>query len=389
MWPGRRWQNSAGVESAIRAAESVQVDTISVVARNHDLVLWSRVEDYQPAWLQELLYVQRGFFEYGGILFIYPLEELPYWRAIMARQTPWRERISRDYSHLITHVHSRIDQEGPLASRDFKDRQRVAGGYNTVKDTTHALDYLWVTGQTMIHSRRGFDRLYDLSERLQSPNPSPVTLEQAEYYFAQKALRDCGLASATELSRRLNNMIVRRPPELKTWLQKMVAEGQAGRAMQEGRKEVLYFPYQDLAIIQALAQGSCPPEWQPLATSTLQEVNFVAPLDNVIWDRSRLKLLFDYDYVWEVYKPAPLRRWGYYTMPVLYGDRFVARLDPRFDRKSGLLTVAGFWLDDQQLNDNEQFWQALAAGLHRFAFFHSAKNLDASMITSPRLKNYL
>src|SRR3954454_12269680 len=135
LWPGRRWQGREGVEQAIRASEVIQVDTINVVARNHDLALWSRVLDYKEEWLNYWLYQERRFFEYGHVLLIYPLDEWPYWRTIMRRKTFWSRIDRHDLPELTRMVRAKIAEEGPLSSRDFKGRERVSGGFNTVKDT--------------------------------------------------------------------------------------------------------------------------------------------------------------------------------------------------------------------------------------------------------------
>jgi uncharacterized protein len=391
IWPGRRWQGPAGVEQALRTSEAVQIDPISVVARNHFLVLWSRVADFQPDWLTDLLYTKRHFFEYGGIMFIYPVEEIPYWLPVMGRKAAWHQRTEREMSEVVEHVRQRITAEGPLGTRDFKDRLQISGGFNTIKDTSHALEYLWDTGQVLIHSRRGLDRIFELTSRMIDLAPhTPGSLEEAKEFFLAKALRDLGLASATELARRATAMLRIRigaaSSELKHILEKMLAENIICALQMEGRKETLYYPAADTPLLEELAQGRIPAAWTPLATTTNDEVNLLAPLDNIIWDRLRVKSLFDFDYIWEVYKPAATRRWGYYTLPVVYGDRFVARLDPKLDRKTNRLLLQGFWLEDPTLAEDPAFAQALAAGVQRFARFHQATSIDPTVITYPLLR---
>ncbi len=391
LWPGRRFQGREGVAQAIRASETIQIDTINVVARNHDLTLWSRVVDYRPEWLNFWLYEDRRFFEYGGILYIYPLDEWPYRRTIMSRGSNWRSRTQREHSQAIEFVRNKITQDGPLASRDFKDRERVKGGFNTVKDTSHALEYLWISGELMVHSRRGFDRVFDLSERLHPGESEPLVAisdEEADLFFRAKALRDVSLATPAAFSRRFVNILRHHlsPTECAVLLTRMAAEGKIGQVKIEGLKEIYYYPAEAGGELAELVAGRIPAAWQPVDTDTLHEVNLLAPLDNVIWDRIRLKSLFDYDYIWEVYKPQPLRRWGYYTMPVLYGDRLVARLDPKLDRKTGRLSLQGFWLDDETLAEDAAFALALSNGLHNFARFHQAKEIDTSVVTYPVLQ---
>lgn len=394
LWPGRRWQGRDDVEQALRAAEVVQVDTISVVARNHDLALWSRVTDYREEWLNHWLYRERRFFEYGRVLLIYPLDEWPYWRTVMRRKTNWSRIDRHDLPELVKMVRERVEREGPLSSRDFKDREKVSGGYNTVKDTSHALDHLWITGELMVHSRRGFDRVYDLTGRLHPGEVEPATPisdTATDDFLIGKILRDLVLATPSALSRRAVIMLRRMvsPTDCKLWLNRMESEGRAFPVKIEGIKETYYYPADVQDALKDLLIGKTPAGWQPLETDTTQEVNFVAPLDNVTWDRKRLKSLFDYDYTWEVYKPQPLRRWGYYTLPILYGDKFVARLDPKLDRKSGTLTLQGFWLDDPDLAENAAFGKALATGLRRFADFLGAKETDTAAITAPVLQTAL
>lgn len=377
LWPGRRYQGVDGVAAAIRASESIQVDTISIIARNHDLALWSRVQNYQPADLIQLLYTDRTFFEYGSILFVYPLSEWRYWQPIMQRSTNWRESVRNESQHLIELVRQEINQNGALASRDFKDREKVPGGFQVVKDVGHGLSYLWLTGEILIHSRRGNDRVYDFTNRLLANHfqaDQPVSLEEAEYYFACKCLRDTAFATPAELGRRLRNLLHRSisPTLAKGWLQQMVAQKTAIEVRLAEDAEVRYCPIEDIELLQTLQAGKIPPEWQPLATTTEQEVNFMAPLDNLIWDRARVLKLFDFEYVWEVYKPAAQRRWGYYTLPILYGDRLVARLDPRLDRKAKQFHILKFWLDDKELSTDSNFKAALEAGLDRYAEFHKA-----------------
>ena len=391
LWPGRRWQGRDGVERAVRASEVVQVDTISVVARNHDLALWSRVLDYKEEWLNYWLYQERRFFEYGRVLFIYPLDEWPYWRTIMRRKTSWSRIDRHELPELIEMVRAKIAGEGPLSSRDFKRRDRVSGGFNTVKDTSHALDYLWISGDLMVHSRRGFDRVYDLTEKLHPGEfepVKPVSDEETDYFLAGKVLRDLALATPSALARRAVIMLRRKvsPTECAALLARLEKEGKAHRVKIEGLKEAYFYPAVAAGQMADLIEGRTPPEWRPLETDTRQEVNLLAPLDNVLWDRIRLKSLFDYDYAWEVYKPQPVRRWGYYTLPVLYGDRLVARLDPKLDRRTGRLTLQGFWLDDESLAEDAAFAKALAAGLRRFALFHRATEMNASVVNYPVLQ---
>src|SRR5690349_16644590 len=144
LWPGRRWQGKAGAAQAIHEIGAVQVDPLVVVARNHDLKLHSRVADYQPEQLNELLYTDRKFFDYGGGLHIYPMEELPYWKTHMRRDVlheRWQE-FAANHQALLGSVRSELRARGPLGHRDFEESARV-NSYRARKESGLALYYLW------------------------------------------------------------------------------------------------------------------------------------------------------------------------------------------------------------------------------------------------------
>ena len=128
-----------------------------------------------------------------------------------------------------------------------------------------------------------------------------------------------------------------------------------------------------------------PKAWTPLETTTTEEVVFLAPLDHVS-ARGRAKVLFGFDYVWEVYKPEHQRKFGYYTLPILWGDRLVARFDSKLDRTTNTFVILGLWLEDEALGNDEAFAEALARGFARFVTFLGASRLDATAIREPLLR---
>ena len=405
LWPGRRWQGKEGVAAAIRQLEKVQVDTVAAVARNHDLVLWSRVDGYQTRHLEELMYQERRFFDWGGVLFIYPVEDMIYMRTLMLgrrAQERWVRHINR-YAEAIELVRRELRERGPLGNRDFEGGKRIVGAYRSEKETGQALYCMWQLGELMTHSRRGFDRIYDFTDNvlgteIYGPTPPVSTqpldiseeeIRAAERHLALKAMRDVGLGTFTEWGRRCIAPVRRayNRSEARALFNQLVEEGEIEQVAVEGRKEPHYLPAVDLPLLDTLAAGEVPLEWRPLSSTTLEEANFIAPLDNLIWDRARAKALFDFDYKWEVYKPADQRQYGYYTMPILFGDRLVGRLNPKLDRKAKTLTIDGFWLEDEATAHDAQFAAALAAGLAHSAHFHEAATLRLSAIQPGELRS--
>jgi len=156
----------------------------------------------------------------------------------------------------------------------------------------------------------------------------------------------------------------------------------------EGGRDTYLVLKEDIAALDLLERGRIPKSWRPKETSTLEEVTFLAPLD-IVSARGRAKRLFDFDYSWEVYTPAHKRRWGYYVLPILYGDALVARLEPKFDRRTMTLLVKGFWAEEDATLKDAGFTDALARGLVRFASFLSAARLDVSGINPMRLRKMI
>jgi uncharacterized protein YcaQ len=235
----------------------------------------------------------------------------------------------------------------------------------------------------MIHHRRGFERIYDFSERVLPPELLETAPEaEAEALFARKAIAFMGLIRerpwANTVSYSLQRKIGRE--EAAAWLGRLVRDGVAAQVAVEGSKELWYTLTENLPILEALETGLTLDAWRPLGPTTEEEAVFLAPLD-IVSARGRAAQLFDFEYVWEVYKPADQRRWGYYTLPVLWGDRLVARLDPKLDRKTGTLEIKGFWLEDFVAADDSAFAQALARGLNRFATLTGAQQLTLDGIS--------
>jgi uncharacterized protein len=165
----------------------------------------------------------------------------------------------------------------------------------------------------------------------------------------------------------------------------MLADGDIIEVQVEGWKAVHYALARDAETLDGLSAGRLPEAWMPLEKSTTEEAVFLAPLDPVS-ARGRAKILFGFDYVWEVYKPEHKRKFGYYTMPVLWGDRLVARFDSKLDRTTDTFIILGLWLEDEALGRDEAFAEALACGFKRFVTFLGASELDVQAINEPLLR---
>lgn len=388
LWPGRRWQGVDGTEEAMRAMEYLQLDPLQVIARSQDLALHSRVIEYTPGMWEEVTYTRRRFFDWGGWLATRPMEELPYWRVVMRHQKendPRLRKMAHDHADAVAEMRSILRERGAVSNRDFKmsARKRTAD-YRGRKDSALALYYLWRTGEAMIHRRENFERVYDLTERVA---PAHLIREADPYetsrFLIKKEISFSGLSRLGRTSDAYDRGI----PfgKTKQILEELLAAGEVVEVQVEGWKAVHLALGSDVELLNELSAGRVPEAWKPLETTTAEEAVFLAPLDPVS-ARGRAKLLFDFDYVWEVYKPAHQRKFGYYTLPILWGDRLVARFDSRLDRTTNTVVILGLWLENEALGKNEAFAEGLARGFRRFLAFLGAGKLDASAVSAPLLR---
>lgn len=392
LWPGRSWKGKKGTAQAIRACEAVQLDPLNIFARSQDIVLHSRVLDYKPKYLYEVAYKDRQFFDYGGWLAMYPMSELPYFRVHMERRAHAKrvENFVLSNPELFEQVRAELRTRGPLGNRNLNGN-RVGWNYRGRKDTSLALFDMWLCGELMIHHREGFERIYDFRENIAPKEYDSIAAEkEAEEFFARKAvsfhglLREAGIKISLEYD--MQQKYTR--DEVRQLLDRWIELGLFGRVQVEGMRETFLVLGEDVTILESLEKGKIPKGWEPKETTTLEEVTFLSPLD-IVSARGRAKKLFDFEYKWEVYTPAPKRRWGYYVLPILYGDDLVARLDPKLDRKTMTLDILGFWHEDDAPVKDAEFADAFARGLIRFAGFLEAKKVNIDSIRPAGLRKHV
>lgn len=380
LWPGRRWQGKEGAAEALRALGAVQMDPVSVIHRSHDLVLLSRVVDYQPVLLDQLLYSERRFFDYGAHLDIYPMAELPYWRQHMVRRAKEVQdhvRV-RGYEQMLDQVLEEIQVRGPLCSRDIVDDRRV-NSYRSQKGSGVALYLLWLSGVMMTHSRKGIERRYDLTERIA---PSDLLWQADEAAVAAwselAALEKEGLCTPTAWGQHVRyrrHGVSWSAAERARATERLLARQEAVAIKVEGCPGTYLVPASAEPLIDQLAQDAAPEAWRALPGESSPHMTFLSPLDNLVHDRRRLVQLFAFDYLWEIYTLADSRRYGPYTLPILYGDRLVGRIDLRLDRAKKHLIVNGVWWEDPRQASGQPFRLAFGRCLESFMEAHRAESV--------------
>lgn len=390
LWPGRRWHGLEGTEKAMRAVEHLQLDPLVIIARAHDLILQSRVVNYRPDDWATLTYGQRRFFEWGGWLAVRPMDELPYWRVVMRRELDepnWIE-VGREHAAAIAEMRDVLAARGSVSNRDFAmgSRTRI-DDYRGRKDSALALHYLWRIGDVMVTRRERFERVYALTEAVA---PAELIREHDAAESDDFLLLKMVAAEGLHPMRNVGNYLKRKvpPAELTAWRARKLDAGELIEVRVEGWRVPQVALATDRPMLEALLADRVPQAWAPLESTTDEEVTFLSPLDPVS-ARGRAWPLFGFDYKWEVYKPAHQRKFGYYALPVLWGDRLVARFDSRLDRTTSLLAVTGFWLEDPALARDAAFGGALRRGMARFVRFLDASGVDAGGITPVAIRKQL
>ncbi len=390
LWPGRRWKGKKGTAQAMRACEAVQLDPLNIAARSQDIVLHSRVLEYKPEYLYQLAYKDREFFDYGGWLAMYPMSELPYWRVHMEKRTrdEYVKYFVPQHMAVLEHVRAELRKHGPLGNRHFDGKRLEMQSYRGRKETSVALFDMWLSGELMIHHREGFNRVYDFRENIAPKEfDYAVTEKEAEEFFARKIVSFMGLKSESKMRVELRGYLHNdySPAEMKSLLAKWKESGMFEQVQIEGGRDTYLVLAEDVKLLDSIEKGKIPKAWNPKDTTTLEEVTFLSSLD-IVSARGRAQKLFDFDYKWEVYVPADKRRWGYYVLPILYGDDLVARLDPKLDRTTKTLEIKGFWHEDDAPVKDVDFANALAKGLIRFANFVGAKKITTNAIRPAALR---
>jgi hypothetical protein len=361
------------VLEVFRRFGTVQFDPLSVAGRNHDLVLHARVADYDPAW-SDLLYERREVFEaYNKGLSLVPTSEFPWFRGTLGRKAP---SILAENAEVAEHVLERIRAEGPLSALDFE--RGPAGDpwgweWGTTSDVRAVLEAYTRTGVLGLARRDGNRRYYDLLERLLPGDvvARKVPLRDQLRHKLLSRYRANGLLGQGGGGDVWGGIGYARPnprlPEApgRHELQKeLVEDGDLVPVEIEGMRSKRFIVPGEVELLAA------PPE--PAAS-----VAFVPPFDSLVWDRSFLRSLFDFDYPLELFHPAPKRRYGWYVLAILFRDRFVGRIEPRIDRADGRVDVIGLWWEEGFAPRRaDGFVGAMRAALRDYLRFAEARRLE-------------
>ncbi|HKP09105.1 MAG TPA: crosslink repair DNA glycosylase YcaQ family protein [Gaiella sp.] len=359
------------VKTVVERLGSLQFDPLDVTGRNHDLVLAARIDGYRREWTDDLLYQERWLYEaYNKGLSLLPTSELPYYRIGWDRYSATNGFGRLDeHGELASELLERIRAEGTLSSKDVEVRESIDWYWRPTNQVRAILEALALSGVLGIARRDGNRRLYDLSERL-----FPAEL------LAERRTEPEQLKHKLLSRYRAHGLLGMRGGGQEVWIGTSRTAADRYLLRDELIEEGLLLPVSVEGVkgdrVILADEAGLLADTRPLEPG----VALLAPLDPLVWDREVLRSLWDFDYLWEVYVPAAKRRWGYYVLPLLWGERFVGRIEPRIERKTGTLRVLGLWWEDGfEPLDEPGFVEELAAALRAHALF-----LGATKVVLPR-----
>lgn len=348
-----------GVMSYIRRVGCIQFDPLNVVGMNPELVLQSRIEDFDRSTLWELLYQDRQLVDYWDKnMSIFPIEDWPFFGRCRRIHQTW----CNSNQEIVDRVYEVILNRGPLCSGDLDFHEKVDWSWGATRLSRAALEGMYHAGYLGIHHKINTRKYYDLAERLIPKDlyHASEPFETDEQYYEWYVLRRIGSIG----------LLWNRPSD--AWLGihglKTFQRNQAFAKLIEEQKiievnvEEMQYPFYMRSIDLSILHMSMENEISDKRSCIL------APLDNLLWDRTLIKELFHFEYRWEVYKPVADRKYGYYVLPVLYDDQIVARFEPIKHKANQPLCIKNWWWEDHT-TVTSSMRESIMEGLERFAAF--------------------
>lgn len=335
-----KYEGKTGILRFVQQAGCIQFDPIDVCGKNADLVLFARIKNYSKAQLDTLLYKERKLIDYfDKNLAIISTKDWPYFKRSQQKYN-YMTRYDKQVEPTSRAIKEEIKQRGPLSSKDIVNDQHIIGTWGSKTSLTRAaLEHLYFIGELGVHHKKGTIKTYDLIENcipksiLEKEDPNK-TLFDFQMWSLLRRIKSVGLMwnknsdaflCVNQLTSSIRNEI------FKTLiLNKKIIEVHV-----EGCKDTFYCAKEDINLLEEVIQG----------IPSKNRCEFIAPLDNLIWDRKLIKELFGFSYKWEIYTPVENRLYGHYVLPILYGDQFVGRIEAIYTKKTSQLEVKNIWFE--------------------------------------------
>ncbi len=357
-----------GVEKIMHRIHSIQYDPLNVVARNADLILQARVEGYKESLLYNLLYKEHKLIDgFDKEMCIYHSKDFARFRFVRSEHekhiiSTLRYRDQMGALDILDDVRNFVEKHGKTGTKDISIGEVRESRWGHKKLSSAALDYLFNSGELCVVDKRGTQKYFDLTERvLESKDlqyDQNMTIEEFLEWYIERRIQSVGFLWDKSGGAWQGHFVCEN--EIRSSiLQTLLEKNRIDKIQVEGIKESFY-------------SSKNFQEYMKYQTSN-NYARFIAPLDNIMWDRKMLDMLFDFTYSWEVYTPVVKRKFGYYVLPVLYNGQFVARFEAESVRQAGEFVIKKWWWEPG-IEPNDNMIEIIAQEMERFAEFLQVSN---------------
>ena len=358
-------KGKTGILQTIEKLGYVQIDTINVIERSHHIVFFTRCPDYKKDYLHDLQAKDKKIFEYWAhaASFI-PMKDYRFYLPAMKRKPKkgsWLDKWIKEHRTLIKKVKERIVKEGPLTANNFKDvKNRKRDPWWDWKPAKLALEVLFCKGVLMIKERRNFQRVYELTEKVLPKNldTTKPTEKEEKKFFIKRALDALGIATVQDI-----NKYIGISGKLNEWIKNMNDSKDILIIEIDGLKKPYYILPKTISEIKKTKLKSN------------NKVKFLSPFDNSLILRDRTENLFGFTYSLECYMPKNKRKYGYFSLPILWQNKLIGRIDPKADRNNNILIINNLHLEDKKL-DYDCFFPAFTNSLKEFSKFNNCDTVQ-------------
>ena len=369
------FEGEEGIVKLFERLGSIQYDPLNVVGKNADLVLQSRIPEYRESMLTKMLYQDRILMDgWDKMMSIYLSKEFPYFHHI--RKAKERDVLSTlGYrNHLesidyVDHVINYIKENGPTYPKDIKLGSVEKGIWGHGKIASVVCDYLWNIGRLGIVEKNNVIKKFDLIENLIDKkwmNEDPLSnMHDFLKWYVLRRIGSIGIYWSKSGPGWYNHFIYKESVR-KPVIRELLEEKKLALVKVSEMKEDFYIRTEDIQILNR-------------KNEICKKVKFIAPLDNLLWDRKFLLQIFDFDYTWEVYVPEDKRKYGYYVIPVLYGTDLIARFEPAGKRSSNDFSIKNWWWEDN-INITKELVDEIGNAINNLTQFLGTSQIPQEVI---------
>ena len=359
-------KNSDDILSFIKQVGCIQFDPVNVAGRNHDLVLQARVKGYRPEDIYKLLYEERKLID--GLdknMSIYPVEDWHYLKRLRDSVSNWRKIKRGEYVDAVEQVREIVKEKGPVSSKDLKMDKKIDWFWSKANVGKAVLETLYFHGELIVSRKEKNLRYFDyaskyIPEHIYTSDDPNTSMTDYHDWHLKRRINSIGLLW-NKRSDAFLGMIDFKTPERESAYKRLLEKKEIVKVEIEGINTPFYTASENADRVESPG-------------NIRSQASFIAPLDNLMWDRNLISTLFDFDYTWEIYKPPEKRQYGYYVLPVIYRDQFVARFEPKRQAKEKCLTVKNWWWEPG-VRKSDKMKREIQESLEAFTAFLGMKEL--------------